>query len=447
MNEMNKNITLIVLMILITACTSSQPQSTVNPSATNTTGPPTPTKAPTKTPTNTPVPPTPTPLPFDSFLDSYCGPDLVGIHHRFLISDYSLAANKEEGPSLYFICHQGESYYFQATGFKPDEWIILESGVRVKAPTGDLISVFYGSQFPDNGNMVVFITFTGFEVIGDWTLTVIGSEGSEASASFSYTPSEPSFFIYDQEVDENGDPTYFAVGTGWDPGETLFVRLKSPYGTTNKRSLGIVNDYGYTGLIPLSSIPPDPQDGDYITLVAGSDYETAITIRCLDSVCAPLQTPKELAEETYKLGREAYQDGDFEKALELFTQVIELNPKHDSALNYLAWTLLYHLDRDYEEALECAIKSVDIEPDSHNLDTLGLAYFKNGDYQNALLYYNLALFFNDNQSASYRGRGDVFSALSNKESALKDYETYLSLEPEAPDRSEIEEKIKQLQGG
>ena len=214
---MNKNISLIVLTVLLTAFTPSPAQSTLIPPATNTTGPP----KPTKTPTNTPVPPTPTPLPFDSFLDSYCGPELDGIHHRFLNSEHSLAANKAEGPSLYFICHQGENYYFHATGFKPEEFIIPGSGIRVKDPTGDFnslpsVTIFSG---PDRSNMMVYITFNGFEPIGDWTLIIIGAEGSEASASFSYVPSEPSLFIYDQEGDEKGDPIYFAIGTGWDPGD------------------------------------------------------------------------------------------------------------------------------------------------------------------------------------------------------------------------------------
>jgi tetratricopeptide (TPR) repeat protein len=173
-----------------------------------------------------------------------------------------------------------------------------------------------------------------------------------------------------------------------------------------------------------------------------------------------------------------YLEGDYDRALADFNQAIDLNPTmyayirravtYDasgdpeqaardfelaidhysgdvaSAHNGLAWTLAYDLDTHYDLALEHALLSVELDPDDYNHDTLALVYFKLEQYEKALEHYNTALSLDANQAESYRGRGNVYLALGNKDAALADYEIYLSLVPEGLEREDVEKIVKTL---
>jgi tetratricopeptide (TPR) repeat protein len=138
--------------------------------------------------------------------------------------------------------------------------------------------------------------------------------------------------------------------------------------------------------------------------------------------------------------------GEYEAAIADYEEVIGLNPKYAPAYNNLAWTMAYHLDTDYEEALDYALRAVELDPDEHHHDTLALVYYKLERYDEALEHYSLALSLESDFAASYRGRGDVYLALGDYQAALDDYERYLELEPDASDRQTIEETIDWLQG-
>jgi len=135
-----------------------------------------------------------------------------------------------------------------------------------------------------------------------------------------------------------------------------------------------------------------------------------------------------------------------EKAADDFEQAIE---NYDGELveahNYLAWTLAHDLDTHYEEALEHALRSVELDPQAHNHDTLALVYYKLEQYDKALEHYNITLSLNDKVVSAYKGRGDVYLALGDKEAALVDYEAYLDLVPAGLERNEVEEAVMSLQ--
>jgi tetratricopeptide (TPR) repeat protein len=138
-------------------------------------------------------------------------------------------------------------------------------------------------------------------------------------------------------------------------------------------------------------------------------------------------------------------NSEYEEAVNDYRKAIALDPDHASALNNLAWTLAYHLDTNYEEALDYAIRSVAIDPDASNHDTLALVYFKLENYESALKHYNIALSMDPNQDSSYKGRGDVHLSIGDYGSAEVDYKRFLTLDPNAIDRNEIEKKIDSLE--
>jgi tetratricopeptide (TPR) repeat protein len=78
----------------------------------------------------------------------------------------------------------------------------------------------------------------------------------------------------------------------------------------------------------------------------------------------------------FMLGSMYERQKEFDKAEKTFKKVIELNPKHAAALNYLGYMLA---DRGVrlEESLSLIQKAVDLDPNNGAyLDSLGWAYFK-----------------------------------------------------------------------
>ncbi|MCB0197433.1 MAG: tetratricopeptide repeat protein [Anaerolineae bacterium] len=136
--------------------------------------------------------------------------------------------------------------------------------------------------------------------------------------------------------------------------------------------------------------------------------------------------------------------GDHERAVADYRRAVERNPQDASSQNNLAWGLAYFLDKDYEEALEHALASVELASYDYNQDTLALVYLKLERYEEAITHYNEALALNDQMDVSYRGRGEAHAALGHTQEAIDDFETYLRLVPNADDRQEIEAEIDAL---
>lgn len=140
-----------------------------------------------------------------------------------------------------------------------------------------------------------------------------------------------------------------------------------------------------------------------------------------------------------------YSSGDSEQAFQDFDTYLETDPNPARAYNNVAWALAYTLDTNYEQALEFALRSVELDSYSYNQDTLALVYYKLEQYEKALEHYSIALSLNNENLTSYKGRGDVYLALGNKEAALTDYQTYLTLAVPGPERTAVEDIIKSLQ--
>lgn len=142
--------------------------------------------------------------------------------------------------------------------------------------------------------------------------------------------------------------------------------------------------------------------------------------------------------------------GEFTLAVEDLRIVVGLRPDWARLLNNLAWTLAYHLDADYEEALGYALRAIQCDGCSDQSkssyhDTLAFIYYKMQDFQQALNHYDISLSLNFNNAYSYLGRADTNYSLGNFEAALSDYLTYMSLEPNGSERDRVEQRISELE--
>lgn len=74
------------------------------------------------------------------------------------------------------------------------------------------------------------------------------------------------------------------------------------------------------------------------------------------------------------------------KAVSLYEEILQADSKNDLAMNNYAWLLATCKDeslRDYPKAVKLAERSVELEEQNYNLDTLAVAYDRNGQFAEA----------------------------------------------------------------
>lgn len=87
----------------------------------------------------------------------------------------------------------------------------------------------------------------------------------------------------------------------------------------------------------------------------------------------------------------AFQQKKNDEAVKMLEQAVSLNPNNHRAANSLAWHLI-DLGIDIEKGIDFAKKAVEVFSDSpYNNGTLGVGYYKKGDYVNAVKYLQAAV--------------------------------------------------------
>jgi tetratricopeptide (TPR) repeat protein len=91
------------------------------------------------------------------------------------------------------------------------------------------------------------------------------------------------------------------------------------------------------------------------------------------------------------LGYAAWAQKQYERAVELYEKALELDENNTTALNSLGF-ILVDADMDVQRGLRLCRKAVDRKPqNAAYLDSLGWAFFKNGDSQEARIWLRRAL--------------------------------------------------------
>jgi tetratricopeptide (TPR) repeat protein len=108
-----------------------------------------------------------------------------------------------------------------------------------------------------------------------------------------------------------------------------------------------------------------------------------------------------------------------------FRKVLESNPKHSSALNYLGYMLA---DRDVRlpEALQLIRQAVDLDPNNGAyLDSLGWAYFRTGDLDQAETHLKRAIERFSKDPTVHDHLGDVYFKQGRTKDAIAQWERSL----------------------
>ncbi|HTY08895.1 MAG TPA: tetratricopeptide repeat protein [Candidatus Edwardsbacteria bacterium] len=130
--------------------------------------------------------------------------------------------------------------------------------------------------------------------------------------------------------------------------------------------------------------------------------------------------------------------GNFDRAVELFTRLLQLDPKHASALNYLGYM---YADRGVklDEAAALVKRALELEPDNaYFLDSMGWVYYRFGDYGAALPPIERAVKMMPGDATLRDHLGDVYRAQGSRDRAVEQWTKALQLDPA---RTEIRKKI------
>lgn len=129
----------------------------------------------------------------------------------------------------------------------------------------------------------------------------------------------------------------------------------------------------------------------------------------------------------------------FHKADSVYEYILFKDADFESVLNNYSYNLAVRGEK-LDKALEMSTHLVEINPSSPTfIDTHAWVLYKNGKLDEALKFMDDAIAKDASNAVYYDHRGDIKFSLGKKDEAVMDWEKALELDPE---NSEIEEKVK-----
>ena len=132
--------------------------------------------------------------------------------------------------------------------------------------------------------------------------------------------------------------------------------------------------------------------------------------------------------------------GERDKATAAMRQVLQADPGHPEALNYIAYGYA-ESGEHLQEALQLAKRAVHLKPEGHILDTLGWVYFKLDRLPEAGEALEKAVELLPDDPLVREHLGDVYRAAGDADKARGAYRKALELDPQAKG---VREKLKGL---
>ena len=135
-----------------------------------------------------------------------------------------------------------------------------------------------------------------------------------------------------------------------------------------------------------------------------------------------------LAQQKIDEGLQAWENKNFEKALDLFDIAVNLNPNNYQG--YFGRGACFNEWKYYPQAIYDFTQAIKLNP---NLDDLyiylGIAYANIQKFDQAILNFDKAIELNSNYSIAYENRGVVYGILKNYSQALEDLNQAIKLNP------------------
>ena len=157
---------------------------------------------------------------------------------------------------------------------------------------------------------------------------------------------------------------------------------------------------------------------------------------------ASLQARPEDEDLLYQYGAVLDRLGERKPALVVMQRIVDKNPEHADALNYIGYTLVEE-SRDLERALGLIKKADKLKPNNgYIVDSLAWAYYRLGRLDEAWKQIQRAVALAQDDPTMWEHYGDIARDLGRRDKAKKGYQTALKLNHEAPER--VQKKLKGL---
>jgi tetratricopeptide (TPR) repeat protein len=128
-------------------------------------------------------------------------------------------------------------------------------------------------------------------------------------------------------------------------------------------------------------------------------------------------------------GYGALERGDFQSAVELFDQALDLDPQSAMACSGRGWA--YYGLGEYSEAITSYNQAIALDPNlAMAYNNRGLAYAAQGQWEQAMADYDQAIALDPNLAIAYSNRGFAHVEQGQWEQAVTDYNQVLTLDPE-----------------
>ena len=135
--------------------------------------------------------------------------------------------------------------------------------------------------------------------------------------------------------------------------------------------------------------------------------------------------------------------GDLEKSIDSMRKVVDINPRHANALNYIGYTLA-EKGINLDEAENYIKNALALEPESgHIIDSLGWVYYKKGEVEKAITELERAITYLPDDAIVNEHLGDAYLKKNHKKKALDAYEKAGRLAPESAPLKEKLEKLRE----
>lgn len=146
-------------------------------------------------------------------------------------------------------------------------------------------------------------------------------------------------------------------------------------------------------------------------------------------------------------GMSYYVIQDSDRAIADFTQTIRLDPNFTDAYKYRG-VVYYYYKKDYERAIADLTQALKLNPNSaESYNWRGWAYLEKKDYNRAIADYTQAIKLDPNSESPYCGRADAYIKMKKKENytqARADVNRALQLDPNCKDSKANSDELKRL---
>ena len=156
---------------------------------------------------------------------------------------------------------------------------------------------------------------------------------------------------------------------------------------------------------------------------------------------------KEQAIKFFKKGDVHLKVGEFDQAIEAYTQAIALNPKLADAFRNRG--LAYYNKGEFDRAIQDYDQAIALNPKlADAFNNRGLAYYNKGEFDRAIQDFDKAIELNPNFAIAFYNRGLAYRSIGKEQEAIKDFQKANQLDPTVIPKEQVkktEEKVTEVQ--